>query len=145
MKRYMVAFIDGLEFKASNSSTTIIEALEIIKGMQQKGYRKLPANAPIDFIKKRWLNLVFKEDGNIDRHFYEFAVLSELKNALRSGDIWVIGSRQYKDFEEYLLDADTFHKFKASSSLPIRGYAGKGRISYTKEFNLSVISFLSGL
>ncbi|MEX6397513.1 hypothetical protein AB6E88_10700 [Providencia hangzhouensis] len=29
--------------------------------------------------------------------------LSELKNALRSGDVWVQGSRQFKDFDEYLL------------------------------------------
>ena len=29
--------------------------------------------------------------------------MSELKNALRSGDIWVVGSRQFKEFDEYLL------------------------------------------
>ena len=36
----------------------------------------------------------------MDRRFYELCVLSELKNALRSGDIWVEGSRQFKDFED---------------------------------------------
>lgn len=35
-------------------------------------------------------------------------ILSELKNALRSGDVWVEGSRQFKDFEEYLLPAPHF-------------------------------------
>lgn len=35
-------------------------------------------------------------------------MLSGLKNALRSGDIWVRGSRQFKDFEEYLLPALRF-------------------------------------
>ena len=29
--------------------------------------------------------------------------MSELKNALRSGDVWVAGSRQFRDFDEYLL------------------------------------------
>ena len=38
--------------------------------------------------------------GGIDRRFYELCALSELKNALRSGDVWVPGSRQFKDFEE---------------------------------------------
>lgn len=41
-------------------------------------------------------------DG-LDRRYYELCVLSELKNSLRSGDIWVQGSRQFKDFEDYLL------------------------------------------
>ena len=29
--------------------------------------------------------------------------MAELKNALRSGDMWVLGSRQFRDFEDYLL------------------------------------------
>ena len=52
-------------------------------------------------------NLSFLDDG-IDRCFYELCVLSELKNALRSGDTWVQGSRQFKDFEEYLLPTEKF-------------------------------------
>jgi hypothetical protein len=35
-------------------------------------------------------------------------VLSELKNSLRSGDIWVQDSRQFKDFEDYLLPPARF-------------------------------------
>lgn len=68
----------------------------------------MPSNAPTDFIKSRWNSVVFKNDGQIDKIFYEFAVASELKNALRSGDLWVSGSKQYKDFEEYLIDPKTY-------------------------------------
>ncbi|WP_268619603.1 hypothetical protein, partial [Escherichia coli] len=39
---------------------------------------------------------------------YEICALSELKNALRSGDIWVKGSRQFRDFDDYLLPAEKF-------------------------------------
>ena len=39
----------------------------------------------------------------IDRRFYEFCALAELKNALRSGDVFVAGSRQFRDFEDYLM------------------------------------------
>lgn len=37
-----------------------------------------------------------------DRHYCELCALSELKNALRPGDIWVRGSRRFKGFEDYL-------------------------------------------
>ena len=69
--------------------------------------RKVPKEAPTGFVRKRWGKFVFSDDG-IDRCFYELCVLSELKNALRSGDIWVHGARQFKDFEEYLLPTEKF-------------------------------------
>ena len=39
-------------------------------------------------------------------------VLAELRNALRSGNIWVQGSRQFKAFDEYLLPAERFESQK---------------------------------
>ncbi len=55
----------------------------------------------------------------IDRHYYELCALSELKNSLRSGDMWVEGSRQFKDFEEYLLPANTFNILRSAGTLPL--------------------------
>jgi TnpA family transposase len=42
-----------------------------------------------------------------------------LKNSLRSGDIWVQGSRQFKDFEDYLVPPAKFARLKQSSELPL--------------------------
>ena len=79
---------------------------------------RLPADAPIDFVKKRWEKLVFTEDG-VDRRYYELCAMSELKNALRSGDVWVEGSRQHKDFDEYLITTEKFTALKAAAKLPL--------------------------
>jgi hypothetical protein len=35
----------------------------------------------------------------MDRHFYELCALAELRDRLRAGDIWVTGSRQYRDLK----------------------------------------------
>jgi len=43
-----------------------------------------PKEAPTWFVRKRWEKFVFADAG-VDRCFYELCVLSELKNALRSG------------------------------------------------------------
>ena len=45
--------------------------------------------------------------------------LSELKNSLRSGDIWVQGSRQFKDFEDYLVPPEKFASLKQFNELPL--------------------------
>lgn len=81
--------------------------MEVLKGINVRQSRKVPDEAPTSFVRKRWEALVRTPDG-LDRRFYELCVLSELKNSLRSGDIWVQGSRQFKDFESYLLPSPRF-------------------------------------
>ena len=61
-------------------------------------------------------------DTGIDRRYYELCALSELKNALRSGDIWVQGSRQFKDFEDYLVPPAKFASLQAGQRIA----AGRG-------------------
>ena len=61
---------------------------------------------------------MFTEAG-LDRRYYELCVLAELKNALRSGDIWVPGSRQFRDFEDYLLPTAAFASLDVSEELPL--------------------------
>lgn len=121
IKRYMIEFLEALEFKPSNSTIELFNALIIIKQMHRDKLRKVPKEASTVFIKKQWQDLVFKDSGTIDKQYYEFAVLAELKNALRSGDIWVIGSNKYKDFDEYLMDKESFHKKLIESPLPTVG------------------------
>jgi TnpA family transposase len=38
--------------------------------------------------------------------------LAELRDRLQSGDIWVTGSRQYRDFETYLIPAESFKEMQ---------------------------------
>jgi hypothetical protein len=49
----------------------------------------------------------------------ELAVLTELKNGLRAGDVWVPGSRQFKDFEEYLVGRERVAELRDAQALPV--------------------------
>lgn len=82
--------------------------MNLLRRLNANNTRTVPTTAPAGFVRRRWQPLVFSADGQIDRRFYELCVLAELRNALRSGDLWVTGSRQFRDFEEYLLPAETF-------------------------------------
>ncbi|EMD0980438.1 Tn3 family transposase [Klebsiella pneumoniae] len=93
-------------------------AIEVLRSMNSDNARKVPTDAPTEFIKPRWQKLVMTDTG-IDRRYYELCALSELKNALRSGDIWVQGSRQFKDFEDYLVPPAKFASLKQASELPL--------------------------
>ena len=58
-------------------------------------------------------------DAGIDRRYYEICALSELKNSIRAGDIWVQDSRLFRNFDEYLLPVKEFMALKKSNSLSI--------------------------
>lgn len=118
LRRYTPEFLDVLKMRAAPAAQSVMDAVDVLREMNLKGARKVPDDAPIDFIKARWKPLVLTEDG-IDRRFYELCVLSELKNSLRSGDIWVQGSRQFRDFDEYLLPTAKFEEMRVARTLPV--------------------------
>jgi Transposase. len=118
IRRYAPDFLNAFRFKAAPAAQPILEAIETLKTMDTDGLRKVPADSPTDFIRKRWKALVFTDSG-LDRRFYELCALSELKNALRSGDIWVQGSRQFKDFDEYLIPSERFSVLREANRLSL--------------------------
>lgn len=107
LRRYTPILLDSLNMKAALAVRELMAGVEVLKDMNQRQARKVPDDAPTSFVRKRWESLVHTPDG-LDRRFYEMCVLSELRNSIRSGDIWVQGSRQFKDFEDYLLPPERF-------------------------------------
>ena len=107
-----------LKLRAAPAAKNVLDAIEFLRGMNTDKTRKVPAHAPTGFIKPRWQKLVMTDAG-IDRRYYELCAMSELKNGLRSGDIWVQGSRQFKDFEDYLVPVERFASLKQAGELPL--------------------------
>jgi len=118
LRRYAPEFLAVLKLRAAPAAKSVLDAIAVLRGMNADNARKVPGDAPTDFIKKRWEKLVFTSEG-LDRRYYELCVMSELKNALRSGDVWVQGSRQFKDFDEYLVPAEKFAAQKLAGELPL--------------------------
>ncbi len=83
IRKYTPELLETFTFYAAPSSQPLAEALTLVRDL---GRKKVPENAPLDFVKPRWESHVVTDDG-IDRHYYELCALSELRNGLRSGDI----------------------------------------------------------
>ena len=118
LRRYAPEFLAVLKLRAAPAAKGVLDAIDVLRTMNTDNARKMPADAPTAFVKPRWAKLVLTGEG-IDRRYYELCALSELKNALRSGDVWVQGSRQFKDFDEYLVPVEKFATLKLASELPL--------------------------
>lgn len=109
LRKYTPILVKYLKFNSTNTNShQLVEAINILNDMNNGGKRKVPEDAPTKFISKRWKKYLYEKDGTINRHYYEIATLVELKNKIRSGDISVEGSRNFKDFEEYLVPYEGF-------------------------------------
>ena len=97
------AIPDAVVFAGGTAATELLKALEILRELNATGARKVPANAPIGFVPTRWRGYLDTaiQSGNTSayRHYWELCVLL----ALRTGDVWLPGSRRYSDPAAYLL------------------------------------------
>src|SRR5258708_37784769 len=112
------AMLDLFEFRAAPAAQPLLEVIDILRAMNRDKSRAVPQNAPLEWINQRWRPYVVTGEG-IDRRFYELCVLTELKNRLRSGDVWVTGSRQFNDFDAYLLEPSRFTELRTKQGLAL--------------------------
>lgn len=118
IRRYAPALLEHFDFQAASGGKDVLDAICLLRDLNTSGTRKLPEDAPTSFIEKQWAPFVYQEDG-LNRRYYELCALSELRNRLRSGDIWVPGSKQYKDFDGYLLGKKTFQELRKNNEVPV--------------------------
>jgi len=59
---------------------------------------------------------VIDREERVDRRYYELCVLWELRSALRSGDIWIEGSRRYANPETYLISPERWPALRLEAS-----------------------------
>ena len=117
VRKFAPLLLAHFEFHAAPAAAELLQALDLLRDLNASGKRTLPEHVPTGFVKPRWRPYVFPSSG-VDRHFYELCALGELRDRLRAGDIWVTGSRQYRDFETYLIPAATF-KAMQKEPLPL--------------------------
>ena len=106
LRRFAPTFLEHVRFKAGAGGAPLLKSLAILRDLNQTGRREIPADAPLPFASKRWKQLVKPGGGEISRRLYETAAVATLRNRLKSGDVWVEGSRAYRRFGDYLLPKD---------------------------------------
>lgn len=101
-KQFTSHFLKELSFEVAFSKDNFGTALKLVIELQTGVKRKLPKDAPTNFINQSWQKLVANGD-NIQTQAYELCVLSVLRDRLLSGDVFVKFSRKFADFNSFLI------------------------------------------
>lgn len=97
-RRYVPRMLQALDIKAALVAEPLMTAANIIRE------NKAISDKPITFLRRnsKWLRHLKAQ--NLDSHrLWEVAVMSHLRDAFRSGDIWLAHSRRYGDLKQTLV------------------------------------------
>ena len=102
VRQFAPVFLETFVFRSNDTDDSLLKALNLLRKLNSEKRRKIPEDAPIDFIPVKWKPYIFT-NNSLNRHFYELCALHELRNSVRSGDIWVESSRRFANPESYLI------------------------------------------
>jgi len=103
LRQFIPAFLAAFPFRSHIDSDPLLEAIDLLRRLGERQGRHLPRRTGVDFVPPKWRPYVIDSQGRIDRGYFELCVLSELRAALRAGDVWLESSRRYSDPETYLI------------------------------------------
>ena len=107
LRQFVPDVLAAVRFDGGPGMDELLQAVTILAGLYATRARKVPDGAPGGFVPARWAGYLEKaaKDGDVTayRHYWELCVLMALRDGLRSGDVYVPGSRRYADPASFLL------------------------------------------
>jgi hypothetical protein len=99
MRAFAPQVLAALSFAASVTPSDVLDGAQLLQAMNADGRRHVPDGASASFVPSRWRPYLERAraagEENLHKHYCELCVLFALRGALRSGEIWVEGSRRY--------------------------------------------------
>jgi TnpA family transposase len=102
VRRFSSKLLATLKFQVRGNDSGLLTALDLVHEIHLGRRRKLPDDAPTEFIPESWQPYV-QSGQKIDRCYYELAALWLLRQKLRSGDIYLAQSRRFSELETYFI------------------------------------------
>ena len=116
VRKYSVRFLQTFVIRSSRRHDPLISAIETLKTLNDDRRRSLPDRVPVAHLSEQSRKLIFGQDRP-DHRLYEIATLAVLRERLRSGDIWVEGSRAFRPMDEHLMPRPAFVALKSADKL----------------------------
>ena len=113
-RRAVHAFLRAVSFRSHRTADPLLRAIDWVR--DGRTGTESPAVA---FLPRRWRPVIMPGGGPVDPKAYAVAVLALLRDRLRAGDVWVEGSRSYRQFSDYLLPRVGFEASRDAGALDL--------------------------
>ena len=93
----------------------MLNAINLIRQLDAGTLKMLPDNPPSTFIPKELRRSLTGKDGKVQRSAWEMGLAIGMKEALRSGDLYLPNSKQHVSFWDLLLDEHRWQETRETS------------------------------
>lgn len=124
IRQFFPTFIEHINLisESETSNTSLFKAIDILRNMNEENKRKLPDDAPLDFIPKK-LRPLIEINGIIEKSAWECALLTAIRDEIKSGNISVNMSKSFQRFDDFFIPIERWNKMRESffkrADLPI--------------------------
>lgn len=106
LKRYLPRFL-ALPFRAERGGADpLLAAIDISRKLEAGELDQLPSDAPIQFVPSSWRVALLDGRDRPDRRLWELALAFAIRDALRSGDLYLAESRHHVSFWNLVYGTD---------------------------------------
>ena len=112
LQQFVPKFLENFVFQSNTKDDVLLAAIDTLRQMNANNQRKLPSDAPLDFLPDDWTQYVIDRDGKVSKRYYALSGLWELRSNLRAGNVWVANSRRYANPETYLIPKDKWEQLR---------------------------------
>lgn len=147
LRQFAPALLRHLRLEPEDSpSATLFEAVDLLREMNKAGRRKLPADAPMDFMP-RGIRTLVTADGDVDKRAWECALLTAVRDGIKSGNVSVQGSKRFGSLTDFFMDDQQWATRRAAfferAGLPVD--AQEARTYLTRQLRQAYDTFLERL
>lgn len=111
MRKYFAHFVN-LPFCCQSGSEALMRGIELLRQLNTGQIITFPPETPIDFVPKSLLWSLHDASGKIQRNAWEMGLALAMKDALRSGDLYLPQSKHYVSFWKLVLDEAKWAEIK---------------------------------
>lgn len=139
LRKYFAEFIQ-LPFAAKPGTELLLKAINIIRQLDAGTLKKIPEDAPTYFIPKELIRSYKEKDGKIRRNAWELGLAIAMKEALRSGDLYLAKSKQHTSFGELILDEQRWQEIRENAYQELQQpYQDSVKSILTAQFHKQVV------
>jgi TnpA family transposase len=149
LRQFSKSLLEHLEFESTQGKssqvklTSLLDAIETLKEMNQTGKRKLPPEASVAFVPDK-LRSFIENNEELNKTAWECALLTALRDEVKSGNLSVAYSKRFRNFDDFFISTDQWQKMREpffdAAKLPCNPQ--EARAYLTQRLNQAYDSFL---
>jgi len=123
LRRYFPKFLT-LNFESAVGSEHLMDAIKLARAIDAGAKQRISSESPSLFVPPAWLKAMLKVDGSVDRRVWDIALSIAVRDALRSGNLYLARSRKHVSFWNLVYNESKWEEQKpkayAALALPVQ-------------------------